>query len=53
MKKAKIGIYISGEKITSVTPGTVTFCSIIFSNPLPIEVIIKTLGTIPKSVEKK
>ena len=36
-KKIIIGIKISGEEIISVILGTSEFCSIIFSNPLPIE----------------
>ena len=37
----------------SLIPGAIKFLSITFSNPLPIEETIKTLGTMPKSVEKK
>ena len=44
---------MSGENIISVIPGAIKFWSITFSNPLPIEETRKTLGTIPKSVEKK
>ena len=36
-KNAKIGIYISLEKIISVNFGTSVFSSIIFSKPSPIE----------------
>ena len=44
---------MSGEKIISIIFGTLEFFSIIFSNPLPIETIKKTPGTIPNNVEKK
>ena len=42
-----------GEIIISITLGTSEFWSIIFSKPLPIEVIKKVPGTTPISVEKK
>ena len=48
-----IGIYISGEKIISVIPGTSEFWSIIFSNPLPIDTAKKIWGIIPINVAKK
>ena len=44
---------MSGDRIISIILGATKFWSITFSNPLPIEERIKTLGTIPKSVEKK
>ena len=50
---AKIGIYISGEKITSVTLGICALFWIIFSSPLPIETDRKIWGIIPINVAKK
>ena len=50
---AKIGIYISGEKITSIISGTSALSWIIFSSPLPIETAKKIWGIIPINVAKK
>ena len=50
---AKIGIYISGEKITSVILGIWALSWIIFSSPSPIETERKIWGITPINVAKK
>ena len=53
INKLNIGIYISFEKINSINDGAFMLLSMIFSNPLPKLVIIKSCGRIPISVPKK
>ena len=47
------GIYMSGEYIISIMLGGSKFCSIIFSNPLPIETTTNNCGIIPINVAQK
>ena len=53
IKKAKIGMYISGSRTKSVILGICEFWSMIFSKPLPMETAKKIWGIIPKNVAKK